>query len=77
MNSNLKNELMRSEKIKDFTSIIRGLGYNEMTNRGGSHVIFKCEGLPVLSIPCHDRRGEISIGVRRQLTNMIIASIKK
>jgi hypothetical protein len=77
MNSNLKNELMRSEKIRDFISIVQGLGYKQTPARGGSHLIFKCDNLPMLSIPCHDRRGIISIGVRRQLTNMIISSIKK
>jgi predicted RNA binding protein YcfA (HicA-like mRNA interferase family) len=77
MNSNLKNELMRSEKIRDFIGVVQGLGYKQTPARGGSHLIFKCQNMPVLSIPCHDRRGVLSIGVRRQLTGMIIASIKK
>ena len=77
MNSDLKNRLMKTEKIKDFISIVQGIGYKPCTNRGGSHLIYKMPDMPVLSIPCHDKRGELSIGVRRQLTNMIIASITK
>jgi predicted RNA binding protein YcfA (HicA-like mRNA interferase family) len=77
MNSDLKNNLMRSEKTRDFISMVQGIGYKQTPARGGSHLIFKAPDMPVLSIPCHDRRGVLSIGVRRQLTNMIIASIKK
>jgi len=77
MNSDLKNRLMKTEKIKDFISIVQGIGYKPCTNRGGSHLIYKMPDMPVLSIPCHDMRGIISIGVKRNLTNLIIASIKK
>ena len=77
MNSELKNRLMKVERVRDFISIVQGLGYKETPNRGGSHRIFKASGYPVLSIPCHDNRGIISIGVKRNLTNLIIASIKK
>ena len=71
-----KNDLMKLEREGDFCHALESIGYKNMNRKGGSHKVYKCENKPVLSVVVHGH-GLISIGVRRQIANMIFNSTSK
>jgi predicted RNA binding protein YcfA (HicA-like mRNA interferase family) len=71
-----KNDLMKLERENDFTHAIESMGYKMMTRKGGSHKVYKCENKPVLSVVVHGH-GLVSIGVRRNIANLIFNSTSK
>jgi predicted RNA binding protein YcfA (HicA-like mRNA interferase family) len=63
----MKNKLMDIKKTKDLLKLIESLGYN-LTSRSGSHMVYRAENKPTLSIP--DER-EISRGTLRNIVKLI------
>jgi len=67
-----KQQLLKIKKYSDFVKILAGMGYEEVSNHGGSHRIFKADGKPCLSIPCHKPTCDIAIGTRRNIVLLLV-----
>jgi predicted RNA binding protein YcfA (HicA-like mRNA interferase family) len=65
-----KNDLLKCASADKFTRGIESLGYTEKPTHGGSHHIYECENKPTISLVNHGH-SEISIGVRRNILNLI------
>ena len=70
MGKPIKNRLMSEKKTSKFCDILEELGYYE-AKRESSHLIYKCSGRSVLSIP--DTR-EIAPGTRRSLVQLALGA---
>lgn len=64
-----KNELMRLKKTKNFIKYIQSIGYTQ-TKNSNAHMIYKCRGKAILSIPSHGK--EIATGTLRNLIKLIL-----
>ena len=64
-----KNKLILLSNRKKFVGYIRSIGYQQVKN-SNTHMIFKCKGKNVLSIPVHGKT--ISTGVLRNLVKLIL-----
>jgi predicted RNA binding protein YcfA (HicA-like mRNA interferase family) len=67
-------ELFKLKKYSDFAKALKNLGYEEQSKKSGSHRIFKSDGKPVLSIPCHNPKCDIADGTRRKLVKLVFSS---
>jgi len=54
-------------KLNKYIRAIESLGYS-LDRQSGSHMIFKADNMPILSLPCHDN---ISPGVWRNLGRLL------
>lgn len=64
-----KNDFKQIEKTTDLIKHVESLGYVESRGNGSSHRIFKCNGLPILSIP---NSRIISDGTRRNIVKLLL-----
>jgi predicted RNA binding protein YcfA (HicA-like mRNA interferase family) len=69
-----KNDLLKINKYSDFTKAVISMGYVETKSHGGSHRIFKADGKPPLSIPCHNPNCDIAIGTRRNIIKLLVVA---
>lgn len=70
MAKSIKDKLMNEKKTSKFCDLLGELGYCEI-RRESSHMIFKADGRPILSVP--DTR-EIAPGTRRNIVQLALGN---
>lgn len=69
-----KQDLLKINKYSDFVKVLTSMGYTEVSSHGGSHRIYKADGKPCLSIPCHNANCDIAIGTRRNIVKLLVVA---
>ena len=62
------NNLMNIKTTRELIKTVESMGYTETVKNGSSHLIFKAQGKPALSIPDHK---EIARGTLRNIVKLI------